>query len=70
MEEEPKSLPNRDSFFKQAPSKGEYRYQVLKVHQDSPNLLEQETKRKNPKKRLVLVKFLKEKYGRTLILEP
>jgi len=54
MEEEPKSLPNRDSFFKQAPSKGGYRYQVLKVHQDSPNLLEQETKRETQKRDLSL----------------
>ena len=30
MKEEPKSLPNRDSFFKQAPSKGEYRTKFWK----------------------------------------
>jgi len=60
MEEKPKSSPDRDSFFKQAPSKGGYRYQ-LKVHQDNPNLLEQETKRETQKRDLSLWNFLKRK---------
>jgi hypothetical protein len=42
----------------------------LKVHQDSPNLLEQETKRETQKRDLSLWNFLKEKYDRTLDPKP
>ena len=62
-----------DSLFTKLQEKRGYRYQVLIVHQVSPNLLEQETKRETRKRVLYLWNFSKIKEKKTetqLLLQP
>ena len=59
MEEHLEPLPSWDSLLTKLQDKRGYSYQVLKVHQANPTLLEQETKRETQKRDLSMWNFSK-----------